>query len=127
MSGDIFRLLLAGSRVTRSEWFLLTFLRTGPSYQPGARHRDPVSLGFTQPDIKYEWNKLYVLGLHHKTTHDGIMNYIERISGYDVKYVKWFKPNGKAIVTLQTEKISGKRLPSQRLKVNGKIILYIQI
>jgi len=39
------------------------------------------------------------------------MNYIERISGYDVKYVKWFKPNGKAIVTLQTEKISGNQLP----------------
>ena len=68
-----------------------------------------MSLGFTQPDIRYEWNKLYVLGLHHRTTHDGIKNYIERISGYDVKYVKWFKPNGKAIVALQTEKISGKQ------------------
>ena len=102
-----FRLLFAGSRVTRCESCLLTFLRTGHTYPPGARHRDPVSLGFTQPDIKYEWNKLYVLGLHHRTTPDGITNYIERISGYDVEYVKWFKPNGKAIVALQTERISG--------------------
>jgi len=76
-----------------------------------------VSLGFTQLDIKYEWNKLYVLGLHYRTTRDGIKNYIERISGYDVKDVKWFKPNGKAIVTLKTEKISGKQLPWKRLKV----------
>lgn len=103
-------MLFAGSRVTRSESFLLTFLRTGPTYQSGAGPRDPVSLGFTQPDIKYEWNKLYVLGLHHRTTPDGIMNYIERISDYDVKYVEWFKPNGKAVVTLKTEKISGKQL-----------------
>jgi len=89
-----------------------------------------VSLGFTQPDIKYEWNKLYVLGLHHRTTRDGIKNYIERISGYDVKDVKWFKPNGKAIVTLQTKKISGKLLPWQRLKVackKKKFTLSIQI
>ena len=105
-----FRLLYVGCRVTRSELFLLTFLRTGHTNQPGAGPRDPVSLGFTQPDIKYEWNKLYVLGLHHRTTPDGVRSYIERISGYDVKYVKWFKPNGKAIVTLQTEKISGKHL-----------------
>lgn len=103
-------MLFAGSKVTRSESFSLTFLRTGPTYHPGAGPRDPVSLGFTQPDIKYEWNKLYVLGLHHRTTPDGIMNYIERISGYDVKYVKWFKPNGKAVVTLKTEKILGKQL-----------------
>ena len=53
---------------------------------------------------------MYVLGLHHRTTPDGIKNYIERISGYDVKYVEWFKPNGKAIVTLKAEKISGKHL-----------------
>lgn len=110
-------MLFAGRRVTCCESFLLTFLKTGHTYQPGAKRRDPVSLGFTQPDIKYEWNKLYVLGLHHRTTPDGIKNYIERISGYDVRDVKWFKPNGKAIVALETEKISGKRLPSQRLKV----------
>lgn len=85
-------------------------MRTEPEYRPGAGPRDPVSLGFTQPDIKYEWNKLYVLGMHHRTTRDGIKNYIERISGYDVRHVEWFKPNGKAIVTLQTEKISGKQL-----------------
>ena len=105
-----FPLLYVSSRVTRSELSLLNFLRVGHSNQPGAGPRDPASLGFTQPDIKYEWNKLYVLGLHHRTTPDGIKNYIERISGYDVKYVEWFKPNGKAIVTLQTEKISGKHL-----------------
>ena len=86
-------------------------MRTGPTYQAKPGPRDPVSLGFIQPDIKYEWNKLYVLGLHHRTTRDGLMNYIERISGYDVKYVKMFTPNGKAIVALETEKISGEQLP----------------
>ena len=83
---------------------------TGPNYETGAvprQRHDPVSLGFTQPHIKYEWNKLYVLGLHFRTTPDAVKNYIERISGYDVKYVEWFKPNGKAIVTLQTVKIAG--------------------
>lgn len=107
MSGVHFPFVVCWQQVTLCKSCLLTFLRTGHTYQPGARHRDPVSLGFTQPDIKYEWNKLYVLGLHHRTTPDGIKNYIERISGYDVKYVKMFKPNGKAIVALQTEKISG--------------------
>ena len=97
--------------LTRNDKVILAFLATGPTYQPGAGPRDPVSLGFTQPNIKYEWNKLYVLGLHRRTTPEGIENYIERISGYDVKHVKWFQPNGKAIVTLQTEKISGKQLP----------------
>ena len=86
------------------------FLGTRHTNQPGVGPPDPVSLGFTQRDIKYEWNKLYVLGLHHRTTPDGIQNYIERISGYDVKYVEWFKPNGKAIVTLKTERISGNLL-----------------
>ena len=69
---------------------------------------DPVSLGFTQPDIRYEWNKLYILGLHFRSTRDAVKNYIERISGYDVKNVEWFKPNGKAIVTLNTDRIVGK-------------------
>ena len=100
--------------LTRNENFIFgLFLETG-AFHTRAGPRDPVSLGFTQPDIKYEWNKLYVLGLHYRTTPDGVKNYIERISGYDVKYVKWFKPNGKAIVTLQTEKISGKQLPWHR-------------
>lgn len=88
-------------------------MRTGPNYQSGPeahQPRDPVSLGFTQPGIKYEWNRLYVLGLYFRTTSDGVKNYIERISGYDVRYVEWFKPNGKAIVTLNTLKISGKQL-----------------
>ena len=70
----------------------------------------PVSLGFTQPDIKYEWNKLYVLGLHYRTSADSLKNYIEIISRYDVNYVEMFKPNGKAIVTLKTEKITGENL-----------------
>ena len=91
--------------------FCWLFFKTGPNYQSEPEPRqplDPVSLGFTQPDIKYEWNKLYVLGLNFRTTPDGVKNYIERISGYDVKYVEWFKPNGKAIVTLDTLKISSK-------------------
>ena len=79
----------------------------GPGVVPHPRF-DPVSQGFTQPDIKYEWNKLYVLGLHYRTSPDSVKNYIELISGYEVSYVEWFKPNGKAIVTLKTDKIRGK-------------------
>ena len=51
---------------------------------------------------------LYILGLHFRSTRDAVKNYIERISGYDVKNVEWFKPNGKAIVTLNTDRIVGK-------------------
>lgn len=63
------------------------------------------SHGFIQPDIKYEWNQLYVLGLHYKTSPDSLKNYIQIISGYEVASVRWFKPNGKAIVKLKTHKI----------------------
>lgn len=72
-----------------------------------SRESFALSQGFTQPDIKYEWNQLYVLGLHYKTSSDGLKNYIHVISGYEAS-VLWFKPNGKAIVTLKTEKIKGK-------------------
>ncbi|KAJ7381856.1 death effector domain-containing [Desmophyllum pertusum] len=58
--------------------------RGGPHHQSGPGPRQ-VSLGFTQPDITYEKNKWYVLGLNFRTTPDGVKNYIERISGYDVK------------------------------------------
>ena len=58
---------------------------------------------------------MYVLGLHYKTTPDAVKNYIERISGYNVKYVEWFKPNGKAIVTLDTIKIKGKHKRYQNI------------
>ncbi|XP_068752249.1 uncharacterized protein [Montipora capricornis] len=64
-----------------------------------------ISQGFIQPDIKYEWNELYVLGLHYKTSQDSLKNYIHIISGYEVDFVRWFKPKGKAIVKLKTEKI----------------------
>ena len=57
-------------------------------------------------DVKYEWNKLYVLGLRKRTTKDALKMYIERISNYDVKHVLMFR-NGKAIVTLDTGKIRG--------------------
>ena len=57
-------------------------------------------------DVKYEWNKLYVLGLRKRPTKDALKMYIERISDYDVKHVLMFK-NGKAIVTLDTLKIRG--------------------
>lgn len=82
----------------------------GTDHQPGAiqrQLRDPVSLGFTQPDIRYEWNKLYVLGLHYRTSPDSLKNFMELISGYKVKRVDWFKPNGKAIVTFNIEKLTG--------------------
>ena len=94
----------------RFNFFQCCFV-TGPGHQAGAvphQRPDPVSLGFTQPDIKYEWNKLYILGLHFRSTRDAVNNYIERISGYDVKNVEMFKPNGKAIVTLNTDRIAGK-------------------
>ena len=83
----------------------------GSDHQPGAIQRqrwDPVSLGFTQSDIRYEWNKLYVLGLHYRTSPDSLKNFMEGISGYEVKCVDWFKPNGKAIVTFNTKKLTGK-------------------
>lgn len=69
---------------------------------------DPVFLGFTQPDIKYEWNKLYVLGLRHKSSRDSLKNFMELVSGgaYKVRHLEWFG-NGKAIVTLNTKKLSG--------------------
>ena len=67
-----------------------------------------VSEGLILPDIMYKWNQLYVLGLHYKTSPDGLKNYIHLISGYEVLHVLWFKPNGKAIVTLKTRKIKGK-------------------
>ena len=86
---------------------LLVYLSTGPGAVPRPRF-DPVSQGFTQPDIRYEWNKLYVLGLHYRTSPDSVKNYIKIVSGYDVSHVEWFKPNGKAIVTLKTNKIKGK-------------------
>ena len=90
---------------------MISIFFAGSDDQPGAIQRqrwDPVSLGFTQPDIRYEWNKLYVLGLHYRTSPDSLKNFMELISGYDVKRVDWFKPNGKAIVTFNTEKITGK-------------------
>ena len=86
---------------------LLVYLSTGPGAVSRPRF-DPVSLGFTQPDIRYERNKLYVLGLHYRTSPDSVKNYIKIVSGYDVGHVEWFKPNGKAIVTLKTDKIKGK-------------------
>ena len=82
----------------------------GSDRQPGAiqrQLRDPVSLGFTHPDIRYEWNKLYVLGLHYRTSPDSLKNFMELISGYEVKHVDWFKPNGKAIVTFNIKKVTG--------------------
>ena len=85
-------------------------LYVGTSDHPGARRLPPesyaVSIGFVHSDVLYEKNKLYVLGLHYKTTKDSVQNYIERISGEEVKHVLLFKPNGKAIVTLN--KIRGK-------------------
>ena len=51
---------------------------------------------------------MYILGLHFWSTRDAVNNYIERISGYDVKNVEMFKPNGKEIVTLNTDRIAGK-------------------
>ena len=82
----------------------------GSDRQPGAiqrQLRDPVSLGFTHPDIRYEWNKLYVLGLHYRTSPDSLKNFMELISGYEVKRMDWFKPNGKAIVTFNIKKVTG--------------------
>lgn len=100
------------------EVIFVPFLPGGHGHQSGAEPRqqfDAASQGFKQPNIKYEWNKLYVLGLHYKTTPDAVKNYIERISGYNVKYVEWFKPNGKAIVTLDTIKIKGKHKRYQNI------------
>ena len=74
--------------------------------------------GFIQRDIKYDWNQLYVLGLHHKTSSDGLKNYIQLISGYEAS-VLWFKPNGKAIVTMKTDRIKGKH--HIRIKVNCSV------
>ncbi|CAH3191080.1 unnamed protein product, partial [Porites evermanni] len=51
-------------------------------------------------DTRYEPNKLYVLGLNKITTKDGLKMFMERISECDVKHILWFKPKGKAIVTL---------------------------
>lgn len=57
-------------------------------------------------DTPYEPNKLYVLGLNKITTKDGLKMFMERISECDVKHILWFKPKGKAIVTLN-RRISG--------------------
>ena len=58
-------------------------------------------------DTRYEPNKLNVLGLNKITTKDGLKMFMERISECDVKHILWFKPKGKAIVTLDTHRISG--------------------
>lgn len=63
--------------------------------------------GYILKDVRYERNKLYVLGLRSKTTKDCVLNFIARISGCDVKHVLMFKPYGRAIVTLDTDKITG--------------------
>lgn len=65
--------------------------------------------GYILKDVRYERNKLYVLGLRSKTTKDCVRNFIARISGCDVKHVTalMFKPYGRAIVTLDTDKITG--------------------
>ena len=61
--------------------------------------------GYILKDVRYERNKLYVLGLHHRVTKECLLHYIEKISNYDVKHILWFKPNGRAIVTLDPETI----------------------
>ena len=61
--------------------------------------------GYILKDVRYERNKLYVLGLHHRVTKECLLHYIEKISSYDVKHILWFKPNGRAIVTLDAETI----------------------
>lgn len=48
-----------------------------------------------------------MLGLHYRTSPDSLKNFMELISGYEVKRVDWFKPNGKAMVTFNTEKLTG--------------------
>ena len=66
--------------------------------------------GYILKNVLYERNKLYVLGLSSRTTKDCVLNFIARISGCDVKHVLMFKfqgrPSGRAIVTLDTDKIS---------------------
>ena len=72
--------------------------------------------GYILENVLYERNKLYILGLSSKTTKDCVLNFIARISGCDVKHVLMFKsqgrPSGRAIVTLDTDKIktSGNQL-----------------
>ena len=67
--------------------------------------------GYILKNVLYERNKLYVLGLSNRTTKDCVLNFIARISGCDVKHVLMFKfqgrPSGRAIVTLDTDKITG--------------------
>ena len=87
---------------------LCNFLSSTGQTEESRRARFAISQGFIQRDIKYDWNQLYVLGLHHKTSSDGLKNYIQLISGYEAS-VLWFKPNGKAIVTLKTDRIKGKQ------------------
>ena len=96
----------------------LQFLPSTGQTEERRRARFAISQGFIQRDIKYDWNKLYVLGLHYKTSSDGLKNYIQLISGYEAS-VLWFKPNGKAIVTLKTDRIKGKH--DIRIKVNCSV------
>ena len=68
-----------------------------------SRSYDPVARGFILKDVRYEKNKLYVLGLHPSVTKDCLLHYIEKISDYEVKHILWFKPHGRAIVTLDRD------------------------
>lgn len=48
------------------------------------------------------------MGLYFRLIWDVVNNYIEWISGYDVKNVDMFKFNGKVIVMLNIDRIVGK-------------------
>lgn len=54
-------------------------------------------------DVRYERNKFYVLGLYYRVIKECLLYYIEKISSYDVKYILWFKFNGRVIVILDVE------------------------
>lgn len=75
-------------------------------------------------DTRYEPNKLYVLGLNKITTKDGLKMFMERISECVVKHILWFKPKGKAIVTLN-RRISGAYVVADFKVINDKFLGFL--
>ena len=61
--------------------------------------------GGNEEDSNFEPNRLLVCGLSESTTHDGVLNFIEVISGEEVQKVQISK--GKALVTM-TKDITSK-------------------
>ena len=80
-------------------------LRRAQSLSSGMDSQDSHTNDNTGEDAKFEPKKLLICGLSESTTQDGVLNFIEAMSGEEVETVEMSK--GKALVTM-TEDITSK-------------------